>query len=73
MVKYMPALESYLHYRVIDVSSIKELVERWYAPERHRPKHSVHAHRVMEDIQQSIEELKFYRASIFNHPTSNPV
>ena len=63
LVKYMPKLESYLHYRVVDVSSVKELVERWYEHKMPRLKHQTH--RVAEDIRESIEELKYYRGKVF--------
>lgn len=65
LVKYMPKLESYLHYRVIDVSSIKELVERWYSMDHKAPRKKSQSHRVREDILESIEELRFYRSKVF--------
>jgi oligoribonuclease len=61
----MPTLESYLHYRIVDVSSIKELARRWYprtyfaSPQKHGN------HRALADIRESIEELRYYRAAIF--------
>lgn len=63
----MPALENHLHYRCIDVSTLKELARRW-APEvcaeaERRKKNKVH--RAKNDIFQSIEELKFYRENLF--------
>jgi oligoribonuclease len=62
--KYMPRLNAFFHYRNIDVSSIKELVRRWYPAERHAPqKHKTH--HVLDDIRESIEELKHYRRTIF--------
>lgn len=69
LVKYMPRLESYLHYRTIDVSSVKELVSRWY-PEDHKvPRLKKQTHRVMADIRESVEELKYYRNKVFiPHP-----
>lgn len=67
LVKYMPKLESYLHYRVIDVSSIKELASRWY-PESHKmPRQKNQTHRVADDIRESIEELRHYRRKVFVH------
>lgn len=66
LVRYMPRLESYLHYRVIDVSSVKELVERWYGHKIPRVKNQTH--RVAEDIRESIEELKHYREKVFTLP-----
>ncbi|WP_214323168.1 oligoribonuclease [Nonomuraea sediminis] len=61
----MPAVDGYLHYRMIDVSSIKELVRRWYprvyfaAPEKQG------GHRALADITESIRELRYYRAAVF--------
>lgn len=61
--KYMPELDSYLHYRMIDVSTIKELVKRWYGAEFEKAQNN---HRALEDIIQSIEELKYYRQNFFH-------
>ena len=65
LLKHMPRLEDFLHYRIIDVSSIKELVKKWYPslPFFKKPK----AHLAMNDIKASIEELKFYRQNVFTH------
>lgn len=68
LVKYMPRLESYLHYRMIDVSSIKELVQRWYPLDHKMPRLKNQTHRVEADIRESIEELKFYREKVFIAP-----
>ncbi len=65
LVKYMPKLESYLHYRVIDVSSVKELVVRWYGDGHKMPREKKQTHRVTDDILESIEELKYYRKKAF--------
>ncbi|MBI3315864.1 MAG: oligoribonuclease [Candidatus Omnitrophica bacterium] len=65
LVKYMPKLESYLHYRTIDVSSVKELVQRWYPLDHKMPRAKHQTHRVKEDILESIEELKHYRDKVF--------
>ena len=65
LVKYMPKLESYLHYRTIDVSSVKELVSRWYPLDHKMPRNKHQTHRVMDDILESIEELKYYRSKVF--------
>jgi oligoribonuclease len=61
--RYMPRLESFLHYRNVDVSSIKELVRRWYPGLEIPPKRK--AHRAKEDILESIAELRFYRSAVF--------
>lgn len=61
--KYMPAFDAYLHYRLIDVSTIKELVRRWYP--QHKAPQKKETHRALDDIVESIAELKFYRGRIF--------
>ena len=63
MARHMPALERFLHYRMIDVSSVKELVRRWY-PAVPIPK-KTESHRALEDIRESIAELRHYRAQVF--------
>lgn len=65
--KYMPRLEGYLHYRIIDVSSIKEVVRRWY-PTGVRPPGKGQSHRALDDIRESIEELRYYRKNVFAPP-----
>ncbi|MEA3356612.1 MAG: oligoribonuclease [Candidatus Bipolaricaulota bacterium] len=64
LIKYMPRLNALLSYRNVDVSSIKELVNRWY-PERTTEGSKASRHRAMEDIQESIRELSYYRTSVF--------
>ncbi|MEN9946795.1 MAG: hypothetical protein RLZZ293_1181, partial [Pseudomonadota bacterium] len=63
MIKYMPDLESYLHYRNIDVSTIKELARRWY-PEIVGKFSKHNKHEALADIHESIAELRFYRQQI---------
>jgi oligoribonuclease len=65
LAAYMPELEEYLHYRSIDVSTIKELARRWY-PEAYAgaPKKGG-AHRALDDIRESVEELKYWRNTVF--------
>lgn len=67
--KYMPQLADHLHYRNIDVSTIKELTRRWYpqevldkAPEKQC------THRALDDIRESIAELNYYREQLFRKP-----
>ncbi len=63
--KEMPEVLDILHYRIVDVSTIKELVNRWYPDlPRYRKKES---HRALDDIIESIEELRHYRQHIFKH------
>jgi oligoribonuclease len=65
LARYLPELEEHLHYRSIDVSSIKELCRRWYPTEfRQRPV-KAEAHRALDDILESIAELRYYRAEVF--------
>ena len=64
LARYMPVLEGYLHYRTIDVSTVKELVRRWY-PSGPKPPEKKHAHLALDDIRESIEELRFYREHYF--------
>jgi oligoribonuclease len=61
----MPRLDSHLHYRMIDVSSIKELCRRWYPRTYYGQPVKGLAHRALADIKESIRELEFYRRTIF--------
>ena len=61
----MPRLNDYLHYRTVDVSSIKELARRWYPKVYFGAPKKTGNHRALGDIQDSIEELRYYRNSIF--------
>lgn len=60
----MPTLENHFHYRNIDVSTIKELVKRWY-PSMKKDLGKKQKHEALADIQESIEELQWYRSNIF--------
>lgn len=68
--KYMPALAEHLHYRNVDVSSIKELAKRWYPDVK--PFEKKTTHRALSDIQESIEELAYYRSEVFRAAHSDP-
>lgn len=61
----MPRLTEYLHYRTVDVSSIKELARRWYPKIYFAAPAKTGNHRALGDIRDSIEELKYYRANVF--------
>ena len=61
----MPRLNEYLHYRTVDVSSIKELARRWYPKIYFAAPAKTGNHRALGDIQDSIEELKYYRTNVF--------
>ena len=64
----MPALDNYLHYRMIDVSSIKELCRRWYPRIYYGQPDKGLAHRALADIEESIRELRYYRRTAFVAP-----
>jgi oligoribonuclease len=64
----MPALDAFLHYRMIDVSSIKELCRRWYPRIYYGQPAKGLAHRALADIQESIRELQYYRRTAFVPP-----
>lgn len=61
----MKKLDEYLHYRIIDVSTIKELARRW-APQVFDKVVKKNSHRALDDIKESIEELKLYRKHLFH-------
>ncbi|CBQ69235.1 related to REX2-Oligoribonuclease, mitochondrial precursor [Sporisorium reilianum SRZ2] len=74
LVREMPELIHHLHYRIVDVSSIKELVRRWYGADKTwRPRKEGDAkkgdHRALNDIRASIDELRWYRQHVFVPPT----
>ena len=68
LARWLPEIEEYLHYRSVDVSSVKELAKRWYpesvakAPGKHG------THRALDDIRESIAELRYYREAVFRSP-----
>ncbi len=64
LVEEMPALEAYFHYRNLDVSTLKELARRW-APEVYSGHEKKGAHLALDDIYESIDELKYYRQHLF--------
>jgi oligoribonuclease len=61
----MPRLDAHLHYRMIDVSSVKELCRRWYPRVYFGQPEKGLAHRALADIRESIRELRYYREAIF--------
>ena len=61
----MPDLETFLHYRIVDVSSIKELSRRWFPRAYFQSPAKRGNHRALADIQESIEELRYYREAVF--------
>jgi oligoribonuclease len=65
LARDMRKLESYLHYRIVDVSSIKELSRRWYPKAYFAAPKKGGNHRALADIRESVEELRYYRAAVF--------
>jgi oligoribonuclease len=65
LVRHMPRFDAHLHYRMIDVSSIKELCRRWYPRTYFGQPAKGLAHRALADIRESIRELEYYRRTLF--------
>ena len=61
----MPALDDWLHYRMVDVSSVKELARRWYPRVYFNAPQKGGGHRALADILESVQELRYYRAAVF--------
>ena len=68
LARDMPQLEQWLHYRIVDVSSIKELARRWYPRTYFAAPAKAGSHRALSDIHESINELRYYRRAIFVPP-----
>jgi oligoribonuclease len=66
--RYLPELDSYLHYRSIDVSSLKELCRRWYPEVYAKRPGKAETHRALADIRESIAELRYYREHMLRMP-----
>jgi oligoribonuclease len=67
LVRYMPMLERFLHYRMVDVSSLKVLARAWY-PNLSEPRKGHSGHTALADLRASIAELSHYRANVFRPP-----
>ena len=63
--RYMPALEKRLHYRMVDVSTVKELARRWFPAITAKLPAKRETHRALDDIRESIDELRWYQANVF--------
>lgn len=68
LAAYLPDIENHLHYRSVDVSSVKELVRRWYPEVLHHRGHKQGSHRALDDIRESVGELRMYRDLVFATP-----
>lgn len=71
--RYMMSLDARLHYRMVDVSTIKELARRWYPQIIAKQPLKKDTHRALDDIRESIDELRYYRANVFLQPTPTPI
>ncbi|MEY2583317.1 MAG: oligoribonuclease [Ilumatobacteraceae bacterium] len=65
LAAYLPEIEEYLHYRSVDVSTVKELVKRWYPTLNSTRPRKAGAHRALDDVMESVSEMKFYREHVF--------
>jgi oligoribonuclease len=72
LARYLPEIDEFLHYRSIDVSTIKELARRWYPDALAAAPRKVGSHRAMGDIHESVAELAYYRERVFR-PSPEPV
>jgi oligoribonuclease len=72
LLTYMPELAAYLHYRIVDVTSIKEVAARWYPDFEGSPPEKAGGHRALADIRESIEELRYYRETFFKQGPLDP-
>lgn len=71
LAKWFPEIEDYLHYRSVDVSTIKELTKRWNPAALAKAPRKARGHRALDDIRESLTELRFYREFVFV-PATNP-
>lgn len=70
--RYMPAFDARLHYRMVDVSTIKELARRWFPQIIAKQPSKNETHRALDDIRESIDELRFYKLHLFTKPPESP-
>lgn len=69
LAKHLPEIEDWLHYRSVDVSTIKELTRRWYPDVLKARAEKEGRHRALDDIRASVDELRYYRQTVFKQPT----
>jgi len=67
---YLPEIEEYLHYRSVDVSTVKELARRWYPEDMGGLTKKASAHRAMDDIKESVAEMRYWRDRVFRPATA---
>jgi oligoribonuclease len=68
LLSYLPEIEEFLHYRSVDVSTIKELGKRWYPDVLKKLPKKKEGHRALDDIRESVDELRWYRTAVFLPP-----
>lgn len=68
LAAYLPEIEAHLHYRSVDVSTIKELSRRWYPGVLNAAPRKTGGHRALDDIRESVAELAYYRSAVFRDP-----
>ncbi|MDQ6616436.1 MAG: oligoribonuclease [Actinomycetota bacterium] len=68
LAAFLPEIENFLHYRSVDVSTIKELARRWYPDAYSAAPKKAGGHRAMDDIRESVAELAYYRRALFKEP-----
>ena len=71
LARWLPEIDTHLHYRSIDVSTIKELARRWYPDALAGMPRKAGAHRALGDIVESVAELRYYRQAVFRPPTTD--
>jgi oligoribonuclease len=72
LAAYLPEIENWLHYRSVDVSTLKELCRRWYPEALAGAPGKQTAHRAMDDVKESVAELAYYRGAIFRPAATEP-
>ena len=72
LAAHLPDLENYLHYRSVDVSTVKELCRRWYPEAFAAAPVKAGAHRALGDIRESVAELRYYRSAVFRPRPAPP-
>jgi len=73
LAAYLPDIDAFLHYRSVDVSTVKELARRWYPGSLDAAPAKRTAHRAMDDIKESVAELAYYRTAVFRPPDAASV
>ncbi len=68
LAAYLPEIENYLHYRSVDVSTLKELAQRWYPEALAQAPRKAGGHRALDDVRESVREMRYYRRVMFKAP-----